>query len=910
MPIKRNNIFKSTPSFKKGAQVLELTDYEIEQYRKGGYIVEEYSEGGLVGDPPPKNSFDPASFNRIYEDLGNRIKKENEKPKTWIDYTTGEVHTEKSQQEKIQYLPEQQIYATSEARKKYEDVYAKAQSLVKTFPRAAEYFTKNKRYDKGIEGVSEYVKDITDFQKSAEDYYKARQSVKKGRMSTEDFKRAYEERGWDRFDNKVTKTSAEDQKELEETWYGKMDQEGRRYWMSNPMNVAKVAKVAAASAVLGPGFAASGLSAPLGYLGRVLNKYATLSNLRSGLSYLNAPAVIGSNTVPWLTANNALWGVGAGISTGQIANPNSALRTSASKAIDNPTFENITNAGANTLLTAAGYLGLPFKAGVASLADDVSGAGKYLTQTFIKDAYKLNPRALKEKPFVPMYRTQKPGQTQEVLELIDLQKKADKIGISNLSTAEKIKLSQFQTRPNIGQGFDTDLSRASYYGNPNIRKTRGYDETSEVLRTVVPREQAELFNVKNFPEYAKQSTATRTEHILPMDMVQQAEKFSFDDLARLREEESLLNPKPHWWKGYNNVTSSIDDVGRGLGDYNKILNKGLDIHDVRLKYHNNMILDFDEMAMLNKFGKGNKKNYERALVEDISGKMHVDDAKPNINQDSSKSKILDIMMGTEQPKVNVPNKSIQPDISDIKPAQLFEQEQNIKVRPKFEIPSFYSAPYQRTQTSRAADKWLENWFYNPETKKKFIDYGGTEAEWEDVLNSLENPIKSNYLWGKNQPGGVYMKPFDQASIPLNATEDIGVHEGIHKAKLLLNKNNPVLHALWNDFTDAVRLTPSEAYPEIFRFRNKLGLKPGQTIDLKTMEDNLYLISDGYSLPYKIKDKNKLLEIINKAPAIAPFIGIGTAAASSNEYKQGGVVMELTKKQIADYIKKGLRVENY
>ena len=98
--------------------------------------------------------------------------------------------------------------------------------------------------NQGIEGISEYVKDITDFQKSAEDYYKARQSVKKGRMSTEAFERAYEERGWDRFDNKVTKTSAEDQKELEETWYGKMDQEGRRYWMSNPMNVAELAKQA------------------------------------------------------------------------------------------------------------------------------------------------------------------------------------------------------------------------------------------------------------------------------------------------------------------------------------------------------------------------------------------------------------------------------------------------------------------------------------------------------------------------------------------------------------------------------------------------------------------------------------------------------------------------------------------
>jgi hypothetical protein len=207
--------------------------------------VNNYRNGG--GDPPPKNlflptssSFDPAALNRIYQDV--------------------------KEQEKIQYLPEQQIYATPESRKKYEDVYAKAQSLVKTFPRAAEYFTKNKRYkNQGIEGVSEYVKDITDFQKSAEDYYKARQSVKKGRMSTEAFERAYRERGWQQFDSKNVKTSEEDQKQLEETWYGPTDEQGRRYWMSNPMNVAKVAEGTAAAAVLGPGAVASGVAAPVGY---------------------------------------------------------------------------------------------------------------------------------------------------------------------------------------------------------------------------------------------------------------------------------------------------------------------------------------------------------------------------------------------------------------------------------------------------------------------------------------------------------------------------------------------------------------------------------------------------------------------------------------------------------------------
>ena len=309
--------------------------------------------------------------------------------------------------------------------------------------------------------------------------------------------------------------------------------------------------------------------------------------------------------------------------------------------------------------------------------------------------------------------------------------------------------------------------------------------------------------------------------------------------------------------------------------------------------------------------KGNKENYERALVEDVAGKMYTADAKPPINENASKSKILDMIMGTEQSKVAIPNKSVKPfQINESINPTVFQQEQNIIKSPKFKIPSFRSDPYQRTSTSRAADKWLEDWFYNPETKEKFINYGGTEDEWQQIINSLENPIKSNYTWGKNQPGGVYIKSFDQASIPLDATVDIGVHEGIHKAKLLLNKNNPILHKLWNDFTDAVRLTPSEAYPEIFRFRQKLGLKPGQTIDLKTMEDNLHLISDGYSLPYKIKDKNKLLEIINKAPAIVPPAAIIGAGAMQNaqskkqlKYKKGG-------SNLPSYQKKGQVTPTY
>jgi hypothetical protein len=116
-------------------------------------------------------------------------------------------------------------------------------------------------------------------------------------MSTANFEKAYRERGWQRFDSKNVKTSEEDQKELEETWYGPTDEQGRRYWMDNPMNVSKVAQGVAAGAVLGPGIVASGLGAPLGYLGRGSLKVLAnpwVSTPLSGYGVYDAVA----NTIP------------------------------------------------------------------------------------------------------------------------------------------------------------------------------------------------------------------------------------------------------------------------------------------------------------------------------------------------------------------------------------------------------------------------------------------------------------------------------------------------------------------------------------------------------------------------------------------------------------------------------------
>lgn len=89
------------------------------------------------------------------------------------------------------------------------------------------------------------------------------------------------------YDRETTRTTADDQEALEESWLGKKDKQGRRKWMSDPKNVAKVAHAVAVNAALGPaaGMVTPGLTAAanigtraFGTVGRALN-YAPIKAL-------------------------------------------------------------------------------------------------------------------------------------------------------------------------------------------------------------------------------------------------------------------------------------------------------------------------------------------------------------------------------------------------------------------------------------------------------------------------------------------------------------------------------------------------------------------------------------------------------------------------------------------------------
>lgn len=433
------------------------------------------------------------------------------------------------------------------------------------------------------------------------------------------------------------------------------------------------------------------------------------------------------------------------------------------------------------------------------------------------------------------------------------------------------------------------------------------------------REKQEMLkDYADHPVMSKLGDATKILNPLtvPSKMVQSAYKddYSFTDALKGKKnnaglvEDIITDPLNLVGVGLASKLSKADKVIDATKVGSKVLNKTndvlskigtpldrpIDIHDIRKKYHNNLILQADEIKLLNKEGKGNRANYRNISGTDIVGKIHIDDTKPKkINFD--RNSIDELLFGKDYSTEKVPTKSNGTTLNDIKLNSLnksvFEENKlNIKSY-KQEVESLLKdlktdiSSFERTPTSMKADKWLEDWFNHPETKKSFINYGGTEEEWANILNTLENPIRSSVKYGKGQPGGVYMDVFKQASIPINAKVDVGVHEGIHKTGLLLKKSNPILNELWNDFTDAVREIPTESYPEIFRLRYNMGLKPGQKIDMETLDKGLKTIQNGYSIPNKIKDKNKLLDVINKAPALVPFLGTYLQSQQQNKTEQ-------------------------
>ena len=217
--------------------------------------------------------------------------------------------------------------------------------------------------------------------------------------------------------------------------------------------------------------------------------------------------------------------------------------------------------------------------GVKQAAD--TSVNYLTTKTPLRNTYKINPFAVKE-PDVILTRTQKPGQTDELRRLDELESKK---ASGNIDVVENYIYNQMLkspvSAPGYGRGFSSRLADIDYYSYPNIQATRGYEGFPEILKTRLPAKEAKKFNVGTNPVEGYVSYAPGREFLLPKDLVYSAESFipnvgygagaagnrgpgSINNFIRTVDAEQRIANTPNWLTGYPSVANKSSDVSKSF----------------------------------------------------------------------------------------------------------------------------------------------------------------------------------------------------------------------------------------------------------------------------------------------------------------------------------------------------------
>lgn len=199
-------------------------------------------------------------------------------------------------------------------------------------------------------------------------------------------------------------------------------------------------------------------------------------------------------------------------------------------------------------------------------------AGKYLTtQTPLKNAYNLRPSVLKENPEMFLYRARPVGQNLDMN--MAAQIRAKEAAGEPLTWYQRNLLNP-HTNPEMlarekyyGQWFEKDPSRLDFYIDPGTRNFAD-DDAIEILRTKLPKAEANKLNVSQFNDAKILSASPETEFILPKGVIESAERFPESSWQQLIQEDKAFNT-PHWWRGYGSNTprqfTTRGPIGQNIG---------------------------------------------------------------------------------------------------------------------------------------------------------------------------------------------------------------------------------------------------------------------------------------------------------------------------------------------------------
>ena len=167
----------------------ELSDDEIEEYRKGGYIVEDIAVPSLTqtkkgGIPELPLREGRKAYERLsYTDNDRMAMAQNGGQK----------------EDEVLDIPEMQAYADPAKRKQQNKLIDKARAIASTIE-GRQALKEGNYKNFSIENMKKFIKSATDYKKEAEDYHKARRLVSEEKMDPDSFARRYNEKGWAKFD--------------------------------------------------------------------------------------------------------------------------------------------------------------------------------------------------------------------------------------------------------------------------------------------------------------------------------------------------------------------------------------------------------------------------------------------------------------------------------------------------------------------------------------------------------------------------------------------------------------------------------------------------------------------------------------------------------------------------------------
>jgi hypothetical protein len=590
--------------------------------------------------------------------------------------------------------------------------------------------------------------------------------------------------------------------------------------------------------------------------------------------------------------------------------------------------------------------------GVAMAPEAISNLGKFIgtEEGLLSNAYKLNPKALKEAQETMLVRARPVGQN-PYMNMAE-QIRAKEAAGEPLKWYQKNLLNP-QTNPNIlarekyyGQWFADNPSDLDFYINPG---TNNFPDNAqiEILKARMPKSEAAGYSVKNFEDAKKLSNLHDIEYILPKDMVQQIERYSVDDLPKLIEEYNQIN-KPHWLKGYKEVPAELPGSPNTFDNVSNVTRTELNASNpvTQLPYDlekNRNAAAIIEDLKYDRYLKINSPEGKRRIEELITNNPHMknmtyEDVKKGFanmaNENAIQAAKEDEFVILNQ-KIKNLESSPNPDLAEIEKLKI--QANNLEgeiVFGELEMEEKTLNAYMRRDRPVAVNDLntiKDNFKFNKDALPTDIwsVLGSPELTVDDLSRIIPHEFGHYFQQGAktnldDMLSKISLKTNDSSLNSNLFSDEKGVSNFFNR---IMREGDPFqrMKKYWRTGSKGREKTAFMEEVRADMLQRGMIEDLYQTITPELLKDHYlkYMAEVGNKYPLRIYEMMKnnagnfkiMSNVLNKMPALVPIGAVGAGMMMQNneennipKQKRGGIVSDLSEKKIKELIKQGYIIE--